>query len=146
MKLDPKMVIGNVADPAVTLAGDNELMLGAGLFGGGGGLVTTTGAVIVNELVFDAVPSGFVTPTLTVPGLPRVTAPANAVLPRNWVPIELPPKLIVAPLTKFVPVTERSIVVPAVPVDGDMPLTTGAVDISRNVALAVPPPGAGFTT
>ena len=78
MKLDPKIVIGNVADPAVTLDGDNELILG--LFGVG--LGGPAAAVIVNVIEFDVAPPGFVTLTFTVPALPRVTVPPSSVVPR----------------------------------------------------------------
>lgn len=139
MKLDPRIVIRNVSDPAVTLDGDNELMLGAGLG-------PTTGAVIVNVAEFDVAPPGFVTLTLTVPALPRVTVPPSSVVPRYSVLIGVPPKLILAPLTKFEPATTKPTVVKAVPLAGEMPLTVGAEAISCNVAVAVPPPGGGFMT
>ena len=59
-----------------------------------------------------------------------------------------PPKLAVAPVTKFVPVTVSvNAVDPAAIVVGESVVTVGAGLFTWNVtAVAVPPPGAGFVT
>jgi len=89
---------------------------------------------------------GFVTVTATGPVAGTVTVAVSVVELTNVVETAAPPKVIVAPLINFDPVTVIVIRAPGAPDVGAMLETTavGVVTVSAN-ADDVPPPGPGFT-
>ena len=100
MKFVPFTVSVNAPEPAATPVGDNVVIVGTGLLP----------AVTLKLTEFDAPPPGvgFVTTTSGVPALATSAARIDAVTCvelTNAVVLLAPPKLTVAPFTKFVPFT-----------------------------------------
>jgi hypothetical protein len=146
-KFVPVTVRVKALAPAFVLEGCKALRVGVGLLG----------AVIVKFRTFDEPPPGvgFVTVTGAVPCM--VTKDAGTVALscvglRYVVGRALPPKLMVAPATKFVPVTVRvNPTEPAAMLDGCSELSVGSglldgVLIVNVRAFDVPPPGAALMT
>jgi hypothetical protein len=146
MKFVPFTVKVNAPEPALLLLGKRDVIVGTGLFA----------AVTLKFTEFDGPPPGLglLTKTAGVPAVatsPARIAAVTCVELTNEVVLFAPPKLTVAPLTKFVPFTVNvNAPEPAATPVGDSEVTVGTGFVAAvmvNVTeFDVPPPGVGFVT
>lgn len=140
----PVTVNVNAADPALALFGESALIVGTGF----------DVLVTLKFTEFDAPPPGVGFVTITA-GVPAVATSIGII----WVVscVELvtvaarvtPPKLTVAPVTKFVPliVNVNAVDPAAIPVgDNELIVGTGLFTWKVTLFVEVPPPGVGFVT
>src|SRR6185436_6739072 len=112
-------------------------------------MLPTTGlAPAVNVITGEVTLPGFTTLTLTFPAAPGTTTVAdNDVAEATVAGTTAQPKLMAAPSTKFVPVTFKTIVVPARPDVGSSETIVGTgLTTFNGVGDDGPPPGMGFVT